>query len=141
MLSVGLSLRPTDMLLFTGQMDRVRGSEVQDALRGNDPRLGADVTVPDRTDWRVGGELTFTLSFGGVGKVRGGIARRKPLRLAYTGADAALGRVFAERPSDLELSAGASMLGEFFNAAARLDVDVLHVDTDPELLLGLSVRF
>jgi hypothetical protein len=72
-------------------------------------------------------EMTRSSPIGGYYKVRAGLRREIPGRVAYEGDDPVLRQAFLGSPAAFRGSVGASLLAEFYEKALRLDVDLSQV--------------
>jgi hypothetical protein len=127
-LAGGLAWRVSDALLITGELDYVWYDRVHQALSSNtDAATAAPFTVRRGLEPRLGVELTEPSPTGGYFKLRAGVRRETSGVLEYGGADAALKQAFIPGPAAFRAAIGASLLGEFYENAFRLDVDISQV--------------
>jgi hypothetical protein len=150
-LAAGAAVRLSDSWLFTGEVDYIWYDRVTRSLEGNtDAATAAPFTFRSRLEPRLGIEMTRPSPTGGYFKVRAGIRRETPGRLAYDGTDAALRQAFGQSGNAFRAGAGGSLLGEFYENGFRLDVDISQVVVERltsvraagtrRLSFGLTVR-
>jgi hypothetical protein len=128
LLAAGATLRLSDTWLFTGELDYIWYDRVTRSLEANsDAATAATFRLGNRFEPRLGVEMTRPSPTGGYFKIRAGIRRETPGRLAYDGGDASLRQAFAESGDAFRAGAGASLLGEFYENGFRLDIDISQV--------------
>lgn len=125
-LSAGIAWRLSDNWLVAGQLDytwydRVAKATARFAGPGN------RFVVRDHFEPRGAIEMTRSSPIGGYYKVRAGLRREIPGRVAYEGEDPVLRQAFLGSPAAFRGSVGASLLAEFYEKALRLDVDLSQV--------------
>ena len=127
-LAAGAALRLSDTWLFSGEVDYIWYERVTRSLeRNTDAATAAPFRLSNRLEPRFGIEMTRPSPTGGYFKLRAGIRRETPGRLAYEGADPALRQAFGESGDAFRAGAGASLLGEFYENGFRLDIDISQV--------------
>jgi hypothetical protein len=127
-LAAGAALRLSDIWLFTGEVDYIWYERVTRSLeRNTDAATAAPFRLGNRLEPRLGIEMTRPSPTGGYFKVRAGIRRETPGRLAYDGPDPTLRQAFGESGDAFRAGAGASLLGEFYENGFRFDVDISQV--------------
>jgi hypothetical protein len=141
-ISIGLAGRPSDRWIFSAQADLIRYREVVATLRRNIGEDAGGFSLPDAVEPRVGAEFAAPLWCGcGIVRLRAGIHYRSPGTLRYEGSDPTAARAFAERSWRTVATLGASLLGEHFGRAFRLDIDSKDLFDGPELSFGIAWRF
>ena len=127
-LAAGAAVRLSDTWLVTGEVDYIWYERVTRSLeRNTDAATASPFRLRNRLEPRLGIEMTRPSPTGGYFKVRAGIRRETPGRLAYEGADPILRQAFGPSGDAFRAGAGASLLGEFYENAFRFDVDVSQV--------------
>jgi long-chain fatty acid transport protein len=127
-LSGGVAWRLADRWLISGQVDYVWYRQVLETLRGNAPgEDGQAFRLRNGVEPRLGIEYTAPAPIGGYFKLRAGLRRETSGRLRYDGPDLARQQAFRGAPDALRGSAGVSLFGEFYDRAARLDLDLSQV--------------
>jgi hypothetical protein len=127
-LAGGLAWRLSDAFLVTAELDYIWYDQVLKALeRNTDAATAAGFSVSNGYEPRFGIELTEPSPTGGYLKVRAGIRRETSGRLEYLGAEAGPRQAFVAAPAALRAAIGLSLLGEFYENAFRLDIDVSQV--------------
>jgi hypothetical protein len=125
-LSAGIAWRVSDNWLVAGQLDYTWFDRVAKATARVAPP-GSRFAVRDHFEPRAAIEMTRTSPIGGYYKVRAGLRREIPGRVAYEGQDPVLRQAFLGSPAAFRGSVGASLLAEFYEKAVRLDVDLSQV--------------
>ena len=126
--AAGAALRLSDTWLFTGEVDYIWYERVTRSLeRNTDAATASPFRLRNRLEPRLGLEMTRPSPTGGYFKVRAGIRRETPGRLAYEGTDPILLQAFGRSGDAFRAGAGASLLGEFYENGFRFDVDISQV--------------
>jgi hypothetical protein len=127
-LAAGAALRLSDTWLFTGEVDYIWYERVTRSLaRNTDAATASPFRLGNRLEPRLGIEMTRPSPTGGYFKVRAGIRRETPGRLAYEGTDPTLIQAFGQTGDAFRAGAGASLLGEFYENGFRFDIDISQV--------------
>jgi hypothetical protein len=127
-LTAGAAWRVSDTWLVSGEVDYIWYDRIGRALaRNTDLATASGFRLGNGVEPRLGLEMTTSSPLGGDFKLRAGIRRETSGRLAYAGSNIALQQAFAAAPSAFRAGGGASLLGEFYENAFRLDVDVSQV--------------
>jgi hypothetical protein len=127
-LAAGAALRFSDTWLFTGEVDYIWYARVRRSLeRNTDAATASPFRLGNRVEPRLGIEMTRPSPTGGYFKVRAGIRRETPGRLAYEGTDPTLIQAFGQTGDAFRAGAGASLLGEFYENGFRFDIDISQV--------------
>ncbi|HEV7499257.1 MAG TPA: hypothetical protein VGQ33_04595 [Vicinamibacteria bacterium] len=127
-LTGGAAWRVSDTWLVSGEVDYIWYDRIGRALaRDTDSATASAFTLKNGVEPRLGVEMTASSLLGGEFKLRAGVRRETSGRLAYVGSDTGLQQAFAAAPAAVRAGAGASLLGEFYENAFRLDVDVSQV--------------
>jgi len=127
-LAAGVAWRVSDALLVSAQIDYIWYDTVKKALeRNTDAPTAAPFSLGNELEPRLGVELTEPSPTGGYIKLRAGIRRETGGHLEYGLDDPALHQAFVAGPAAFRAAAGASLLGEFYENAFRLDLDVSQV--------------
>jgi hypothetical protein len=143
LVSAGLAWRSSGRWTIAAEADLIRYSEVLDTLTGT---VGSETSdafeLGDAVEPRLGLEFAAPLSCGcGNVRVRGGVRGRSPGSLRYSGDDAALASAFPGASWRAVFTLGASLVGEYFGRAIRLDLDSTDLLEGPRLSVGATVRF
>lgn len=125
-LSLGAAWRVSDLWLVSAQVDEVRYDRVRQAYAANVPG-GPPLRLENHLEPRAAVELTMPSPIGGYMKLRAGVRREVGGRFADDGSSAVLRQAFLPTPAVVRASAGASLLAEFYDKAARFDVDLSQV--------------
>jgi hypothetical protein len=126
-LSAGAAWRMSDTWMFAAQLDYIWYDRVLATLSANDPGGTARFRLPNAFEPRAAIELTVPSPTGGSAVVRVGIRRETSGRMTYDGAETGLVQAFRGGPAAFRASAGASFLGEFYDNAFRIDLDMSQV--------------
>jgi hypothetical protein len=127
LLSAGAAWRISDTWLVSGQLDYIWYGHVLTTLRDNGSAEAERFRLDDAFEPRLGIEYTRPSPIGGYLKLRTGFRRETGGRLEYTGTDLARSQAFTEVPPAFRAAVGVSLLAEFYERAARLDVDLSQV--------------
>jgi hypothetical protein len=127
LLSGGVAWRISDAWLVSGQLDYIWYSDVVGTLRHNEVAEADLFRLADAVEPRFGIEHTRASPIGGYLKVRAGFRRETGGRLHYEGTDLARTQAFSDVPAAFRGSAGVSLLAEFYERAARIDLDLSQV--------------
>lgn len=143
LVSAGLAWRSSARWTVAAEADLIRYSEVLDTLTAN---VGSETSdafqLGDAVEPRLGLEFAAPLSCGcGSVRVRGGVRGRSPGSLRYSGEDAALAVAFPGASWRAVFTLGASLVGEYFGRAIRLDLDSTDLLEGPRLSVGATMRF
>jgi hypothetical protein len=125
--SGGLAWRISDAWLVAGQLDYIWYSDVVGALRHNEAVEAGAFRLSDGFEPRFGLEYTRPSPIGGYLRLRAGVRRETGGRLSYEGSDLARRQAFTPVPTAFRAAAGASLLAEFYDTAARFDLDISQV--------------
>jgi hypothetical protein len=126
-LSAGIAWRVSDSWLISGQLDYIWYDRVLTALQDNGAEEADLFRLDDAFEPRLGIEYTRPSPIGGYLKLRGGIRRETGGRLEYTGTNLARTQAFTEVAPAFRGAVGVSLLAEFYERAARLDLDLSQV--------------
>jgi hypothetical protein len=127
-LAGGIAWRFSDVWLVSGELDYIWYDRIRRALeRNTDPATAASFRLRNGLEPRLGIEMTRSSPTGGYYKLRAGIRRETAGRLQYGGPESALRQAFAAPPAAFRAAVGASLLFEFYENAARFDVDLSQV--------------
>jgi hypothetical protein len=142
-IAAGLAWCATDRWTFLAQGDAIRYGEVVDTLERNVGRAAAaGFRLENVVEPRVAAELSAPLWCGcGNVKLRGGLHYRSPGTLVYEGTGPVAAQAFAPQSWRTVATLGASLFGEYYGKAVRLDVDSRDVVHGPEVSFGIVVRF
>jgi hypothetical protein len=150
-LAAGAAYRLSDGWLIAAEVDYIWYDRVTRALeRNSDATTAGAFRLRNELEPRLGIEVTRPSPTGGYFKVRAGVRRETSGRLGYAGEEGALRQAFEAPPSAFRAALGASLLGEFYENAFRLDIDLSQVVVERltsvraagrrRLSLGLTVR-
>jgi hypothetical protein len=125
-LSAGVAWRLNDTWLVTGQLDYTWYDRIARAT-AESAGPGHPFVAEDHFEPRGAIEMTRPSPVGGYYKVRAGVRREISGRVAYLGDDSVLRQAFRDSPEAFRGSVGFSLLGEFYEKAFRLDLDLSQV--------------
>lgn len=126
-LSAAAAVRLRDTWLLSAQVDYIAYREVIRTLRRNAGESAAPFRLDDAVEPRVAVEYTADSPIGGYFKLRAGLRRETSGRLRFEGEDLARQQAFRGARDKWRGSAGVSLLAEFYEKGARLDLDVSEV--------------
>src|SRR5262249_54914831 len=124
----GIAWRLNDTWLASGEMDYIFYEEVRRRLEHNSgTETASSFRMDNGLEPRLAIEMTRSSPTGGYYKPRAGIRPQTSGRLEYTGSDSALRQAFEAPGAAVRAAVGASLLGEFYDNAFRLDIDISQV--------------